>query len=186
MAVYPWWWVGNPQTIGTAAEYAEGEFFDVARCAFAAAQDAAVDHGGNTELTTVEGFSAGVHPAAWVGLGVLRDDPCPGAETAAPIGLVLGDSQWLFQGEPFEGAFGGESSQGIDTVDRFLNADRWTVPDGFVVSVGFLDNGLLQHLRMRQAGISVVHEQLPGDHSRSTGMIDRIIDVVWQVPLEDT
>lgn len=226
----PEWTLSNLEAIGTGAAYASGEFFDVAQCAFAAAQKAATDHGGNPEWTTVEGFSAGVHPAAWVGLGLVRDDPCPDAVTVAPIGLVLGDSNWLFQRDQFDGAFGDESSPGTDTVDRYLNPERWTVPDGFVAylwssestvterpvemppsaeswlrargdddlvddldsvgalddgSVGFLDNGLLQHLRMRQAGITVAHEQLPGDHSRKAGMIARVVDVVWQVPLED-
>ena len=129
----PEWTIGNLGAIG-AADYVDGAVFDGAKCALAAAQAAAADHGGNPDWTTVEGFSAGVHAAAWVGLGVVRNDPCPDAEIVAPVAMVVGDSQWVFQGvfgDEWDAAFADESSRAPDTVDRFLNPERWDGPDGF-------------------------------------------------------
>ena len=145
--------------------------------------------------------------------------------------MVVGDSQWVFEGAQWDETFVDESSQATDTVDRFLNPDRWTVPDGFVAylwssestavdrpvenppaenswlrtrggddtiddldtvgafddeSIGFFDNGLLQEYRMKQAGLAVFHEQLPGDHSRKAQMIDRTVEVVWQEPFAES
>ena len=226
----PEWTMSNLESLGPA-NYVDGALFDVAKCALGAAQEAAAGHGGNPDWTTVEGFSAGVHPAAWVGVGVIRDDRCPEVEIIAPIAMVLGDSQWVFEGDQWDEAFVDESSQATDTVDRFLNPDRWTVPDGFVAylwssestavdrpvenppaenswlrtrggddtiddldtvgafddeSIGFFDNGLLQEYRMKQAGLAVFHEQLPGDHSRKAQMIDRTVEVVWQEPFAES
>ncbi len=129
----PEWSITNLESIG-AANYVDGAVFDLAKCALGAAQEAAADYGGNPDWTTVEGFSAGVHPAAWVGLGVVRDDPCPDTEIIAPSAIVVGDSQWVFQGfgDEWDETFLDQSSRATDTVDRFLDPDRWTVPDGFV------------------------------------------------------
>ena len=226
--VTPEWSFTNLDVID-ADDYVDGGLFDVGKCALGAAEEAAADHGGNPDWTTVEGFSAGVHPAAWVGLGVVRDDPCPETDVVAPIALVVGDSQWLFEGfgEEWDATFLDETSRATDTVDRFLDPERWNLPDGFAAylwssesagvdravenppaadswlrtrggddivadldsigafedeSIGFLDNGLLQHLRMENAGIPVLHEQLPGDHSRKQEMIDRTIELVWHEP----
>jgi hypothetical protein len=131
--VIPEWSINNRESI-SAAKYVDGAVFDIAKCALSAAQEAAAEHGGNPDWTTVEGFSAGVHPAAWVGLGIVRDDPCPDADIIAPTAMVVGDSQWVFEGpgDEWDETFVDESSQATDTVDRFLNPDRWTVPDGFV------------------------------------------------------
>ena len=74
--ITPEWSETNLEAV-SAEEYVDGRWFDVAACAFAAAQSVATDYGGDPERTTVEGFSAGVHPAAWVGLGAVRDDLCP-------------------------------------------------------------------------------------------------------------
>ena len=210
-------------------EYVDGALFDVAWCALGAAQEAAAAHGGDPGLTTVEGFSAGVHPAAWVGLGVVRDNPCPELAVTAPVAMVVGDSQWLFEGfgDEWDATFADASSRATDTVDRFLNPDRWSVPDGFVAylwsseaddadravddppaddswlrtrggedivvdlealgafddgSIGFLDNGLLMALRMEGAGLTVLHEQLAGEHMRKPEMVERTIAVVWGEP----
>lgn len=131
--VAPEWSTTNIDAID-ADDYVDGMLFDTAKCALGAAQQAAADYGGNPEWTTVEGFSAGVHPAAWVGLGVVRDDPCPDVDVIAPTALVLGDSQWLFEGVQgeWDETFLDETSRAPDTVDRFLNPDRWSVPDDFV------------------------------------------------------
>jgi hypothetical protein len=229
--VIPEWSISNLDALD-ADDYVDGALFDIAKCALGAAQEAAADHGGNPDWTTVEGFSAGVHPAAWVGLGVVRDDPCPDTDIVAPAAMVVGDSQWLFEGfgGEWDATFLDETSRATDTVDRFLNPERWNVPDGFVAylwssestdvdravenppaadswvrsrggddivadldsvgafddeSIGFLDNGLLQQLRMKEAGLPVLHEQLPGGHSRKSEMIDRTIELVWREPVVD-
>lgn len=213
------------------ADYVDGSLFDVAWCALGAAQEAATAHGGEPGLTTVEGFSAGVHPAAWVALGVVREDRCPDQAVVAPVAMVVGDAQWLFEGfgDEWDTTFADSSSRATDTVDRFLNADRWSVPDGFAAylwssesddadravddppaddswlrtrggedlvvdlevlgafddgSVGFLDNGLLMALRMEDAGLTVRHEQLAGEHMRKPEMVERTIAVVWGEPLD--
>ena len=225
----PEWSVSNLNVMSSSV-YVDGAAFDVARCALGAAQQAAGDYGGNPERTTVEGFSAGVHPAAWVGLGVVRDDPCPDVVTAAPIAMVLGDSQWVFQIDVWDDTFVDSTSRAADTVDRFLNPDRWTVPDEFVAylwstessstsrpvqnppseeswlrtrggddivkdldaigafddeSIGFLDNGRLQELRIQRTDIHVSHEEYPGGHDRKPEMIDKVIDLIWAQVAED-
>ncbi|MCV2393691.1 hypothetical protein OEB99_05160 [Actinotalea sp. M2MS4P-6] len=222
-------WDESNLAVLSASDYVEGAYFDVATCALGAAQDVAAAHGGDPGRTTVEGFSAGAHAAAWVGLGVARADPCPEQEVVAPVAMVVGDGQWVFEGfaGEWDAAFAGGSSTAADTVDRFLGADRWAVPDGFVAylwssestdvdrdvenppaddswirarggedlvddldavgafddgSIGFLDNGLLMELRMQDAGLSVLHEQLAGGHSRKPEMVERTISVLWGEP----
>ncbi len=140
----PRWTLGDLDVVD-GGEYVDGELLDVARCALGAAQQAAVEHGGDPSRTTVEGFSAGAHAAAWVGLGVVREDPCPDVDVIAPIAMVLGDSQLLFEG--FEGewdsVFADPGSRATDTVDRFLNPERWDVPAGFAAYLWSSGSGVV-------------------------------------------
>lgn len=128
----PAWSIANLYAL-SAEEYSDGYWFDVGACALSAAQQVASEYGGDPTRTTVVGFSAGVHPAAWTGLGVVRNNLCPDRERfTPPIGMVLGDAQWLFQAEPWDETFLDPNSLAKDTVDRFVNPQRWVgVPDDF-------------------------------------------------------
>ncbi|MGI9642412.1 MAG: hypothetical protein ACR2N9_06490 [Acidimicrobiia bacterium] len=126
VAVAPQW---LQTTSLTREEYIDGYLFDRAACATAVAQQIAVDFGADPTNTTVAGFSAGVHPAGWVGLGVVRTDVCDQPLAAEPVGLVLGDSQLIFYEEGWDESFADPSSNAEDSTDRFVNPDRWNVPD---------------------------------------------------------
>lgn len=117
----------------SAEEYSDGYWFDVGACGLTAAQQIATEYGGDPARTTVVGFSAGVHPAAWTGLGVVRNNLCPDRDPIVPpIGMVIGDAQWLFQGANWDETFLDPDSLARDTVDRFLNPQRWVdLPDEF-------------------------------------------------------
>jgi len=129
--ILPEWNFGNLGIL-TEAEYADGYWFDVAACAYAAAQDAAVKYGGDPTATTLVGFSAGIHPAAWVTLTPPRNDLCPERDSVRPEAMVIGDSQLLFQGPGWDETFEDPNSLALDTVDRLLNPKRWTgLPDDF-------------------------------------------------------
>ena len=93
VAVAPQWL--NTTSL-TREEYIDGALFDRAACATAVAQQVAGDFGADPTRTTIAGFSAGVHPAGWVGLGVVRDDVCDQSIAHHPVGLVMGDSQLVF------------------------------------------------------------------------------------------
>lgn len=114
-------------------DYVDGMYFDDSMCAYAAAQAAAVELGGDAGRTTVEGFSAGVHPAAWVALGLERENPCPDADSVPPIALALGDAQFLFEGvmgsTNWDPAFADPASIAQDTLDRLLNPERWNADE---------------------------------------------------------
>ncbi|NNE75408.1 MAG: hypothetical protein HKN26_17220 [Acidimicrobiales bacterium] len=212
----------------TAAEYADGYWFDVAACGLAAAQDAAVERGGDATRMTIVGFSGGVHPAARTALGEARNDLCPDREPAArPQAMIVGDSQFLFQGDNWDETFADSASLAPDTVDRMLNPSRWSPrPVGFVVylwttdatywtraianppaadswitnrlpdgaalledlaAVGafddekimFGDNALLLQMRLESAGVPVLHEFFPTNHTYAPGVYERISEIVF-------
>lgn len=232
VVVVPRWILPNWRFTNLGAlspeEYADGYWFDVAACAFAAAQEVAVEYGGDANATTVAGFSAGVHPAAWVALAPPRNNLCPEREYVRPQALVLGDSQLLFQGTGWDATFEEPGSLAVDTVERFLNPDRWVgVPEGFtaylwsteatadardveetdlwlrtrmqdsemlisdLVSVGafedgrilFDDNALLLEKRLGEAGVPVLHERFSTNHSYTSDVYDRILQLVNGLPL---
>lgn len=130
VAVAPLWLKATPPTI-TREQYIDGELFDRAACAVSAAQQVAAAYDADPQRTTVAGFSAGVHPAAWVGLGIVRDDLCAEPQLYPPIGLILGDSQMLFYEEGWDEMLADPDSTGSDTLDRYVNPERWNLPDGF-------------------------------------------------------
>ena len=126
VAVAPQWL--NTTSL-TREEYIDGALFDRAACATAVAQQVAGDFGADPTRTTIAGFSAGVHPAGWVGLGVVRDDVCDQSIAHHPVGLVMGDSQLIFYEQGWDADFADPSSNAEDTTDRFVNPERWDLPD---------------------------------------------------------
>lgn len=69
-----------------------------------------------------------MHPTLWVGLGVVRNDLCDETLLHRPVGVVLGDNQFLFSEEGWDASLADANSQGADTLDRFINPERWDVP----------------------------------------------------------
>lgn len=131
VAVAPQWIKEVPPSSRDA--YIDGGLYDRAACATSVAQQVAADYGADPSNTTVAGFSAGVHPAAWVGLGVVREDVCDAPIQHKPLGVVLGDSQLIFYEEGWDESFADPSSNAKDTADRFVNPDRWDMPDDVAV-----------------------------------------------------
>ncbi len=112
----------------TSEEYVSGDLFDRAACATTAAQEIAGDYDADASQTIVVGFSAGIHPAGWVGLGAVRNDMCE-VPLAEPVrGMVLGDSQFILWESGFDAAFADDASKARDTNARFLDPDRWNMP----------------------------------------------------------
>lgn len=128
VAVAPQWIKATPPKM-TREGYIDGMLFDRAACAVNAAQHVADDYGADPTQTTVSGFSAGMHPTHWVGLGIVRDDLCDETLLHRPVGVVLGDNQFLFFEEGWDDSLADANSQGADTLDRFINPERWDVPD---------------------------------------------------------
>lgn len=131
VAVAPRYW--HP-VASTSTEYLVGNKpNDRAACAVGYAQSIALDYGGIAHQTTIVGFSAGVHPAGWVGLGVADDGLCNEAISHLPVGLVVGDSQFIFQGTMWNAAFENEPDGAAETIDRYLNPDRWKISEDLIV-----------------------------------------------------
>jgi acetyl esterase/lipase len=136
----PRYWHGPGSS--TATDYLIGNIHnDRAACAVGYAQAIATDYAGRADQTTVVGFSAGVHPAGWVGLGVADDEMCEEQITHPPVGLVVGDSQFIFQDTLWDDAFQNETLGAADTVDRFINPARWNVPDNLSVFLWSTESG---------------------------------------------
>lgn len=218
VAVAPQWIKTLPPEL-TREEYIEGDLLDRAACAVGKAQEVAGDFGADPADTTVAGFSAGMQPAAWVGLGAMRIDGCAQPMTYQPVGLVLGDNQFIFYEDGWDASFADPESPATDTLDRLINPDRWSVPDDLAVYlwtsdyrhgraienppasdswiwgrdttgtlvddltalgafddewIGWMDNALLMELRMKAAGIDVVHEAVGGGHNYSPAVYDAI------------
>lgn len=123
-------WVPSSET---AEEYADGMLFDRAACAVGAAQARAEEFGGDPRATTVIGQGGGEHPASWVALGIARTGVCAEPVQHRPTGLVVGNPQFVFQQEFWDGAFADPTSNARDTIDRFLNAERWGTSDDLSV-----------------------------------------------------
>lgn len=116
-----------------AEEYVDGALFDRAACAVGAAQAMAEDFGGDPRATTVIGQGGGEHPAAWVALGITRYRDCDEPVQYRPTGLVVGNPQFVFQQDFWDPAFDDPTSNARDTIDRFLNAERWETSDDLFV-----------------------------------------------------
>ena len=128
----PVWVDMYPPTL-TASEYLAGAMWDRATCAVGYAQAKANTYGGDPARTTVVGDAGGEHPAAWVALGLTDTTACAEPIRFQPTGLVAGESQWLFQEEQFNAAFGATDGAALDTVDRFFSPERWNSTDGLRV-----------------------------------------------------
>jgi acetyl esterase/lipase len=103
---------------------------DRAACVVGWAQAHAADYNANPEATTVDGYSGGAMAAAWVGLGLADDDKCEHPIAILPVGLVAGESQFLFQNARWDESFASGDPEPLATVDGYFNAERWTVsPD---------------------------------------------------------
>lgn len=111
----------------TGEEYVSGDLLDRAACATSTAQMIGPDYGADPTQTVVVGFSAGIHPAGWVGLGVVRDDVCDAPLSELVRGVVLGDSQFILFEPAFDAAFADEASLADDTNARFLDPTRWNM-----------------------------------------------------------
>ena len=132
VAVAPQWLKETGGAI-TRAEYIDGMLFDRAACAVNTAQSIASEYGADAAQTTVSGFSAGMHPTHWVGLGIVRHDLCSNPLLHAPVGVVMGDSQFIFYEAGWDDTFADVDGQGVDTLDRFVNPERWDVPSDIAV-----------------------------------------------------
>lgn len=132
VAMAPRWLKVYPPKL-TREEYIDGTLFDRAACAVNEAQKLAADYGADPERTTISGYSAGMHAAGWVGFGLMRDDLCREPMLNQPIGVVLGDSQFLFYEAGWDDALADPDSLAPDTVDRFVNPGRYNVPEGLNV-----------------------------------------------------
>ena len=129
VAVAPQWLKATPPTT-TFEDFIVGDLFDRAACAAYAAQHLAADYGADPMQTTIVGFSAGAPTAAWIGLGVVREDVCALPMLYRPVGTVLGDSQLFFYEDGWDPMFADASSPAADTTDRMINPERWDIdPD---------------------------------------------------------
>lgn len=103
---------------------------DRAACVVGWAQAHAADYNADPEATTVDGYSGGAMAATWAGLGLADDTMCDYPISTLPVGLVAGESQFLFQHERWDESFASGDPEPLATVDGFFNADRWNVsPD---------------------------------------------------------
>ncbi len=132
VAVAPQWLKATPPRL-TGEVYIDGALLDRAACAATEAQRIASDYGGDSSNTNVAGYSAGVHPAAWIGLGVVRNDVCRTALVHTPVGVILGDNQFIFFDATWDDSLADPDSVGADTLDRFVNPERWNVADDVAV-----------------------------------------------------
>jgi hypothetical protein len=103
---------------------------DRAACVVGWAQAHAADYNADAEATTVDGYSGGAMAAAWAGLGLADDTMCDYPISTLPVGLVAGESQFLFQHERWDESFASGDPEPLATLDGYFNAERWTVsPD---------------------------------------------------------
>jgi hypothetical protein len=117
----------------SATEYVEGALFDRAACAVGLAQAVAPQFGGDPNRTIVMGDAGGEHPATWVAYGLERTSACPEPVRYPPVGLVVGAPQWLFHEDLWDQDFVSADAVALDTLDRFLNPERWHTADDLAV-----------------------------------------------------
>jgi hypothetical protein len=116
-------WVSDP------APHLYGEM-DRAACIVGWAQAHASDYGADAAMTTVDGYSGGAMAAAWVGLGQADDSACVDEIVELPVGLVLGESQFLFHNERWDPYFASGDAEPVVTIDGLINPEQWAIsPD---------------------------------------------------------
>lgn len=111
------------------ALYIDGFLFDRGACAVGFAQAHAAEYGGDPTRTTVLGTGGGEHQALWAALGLERDDVCDEPIRYAPVGLVVGMPQLLFQVDYWDETVADPESNALDTLDRYWNPERWQFSD---------------------------------------------------------
>jgi hypothetical protein len=119
----------RPEAWSDPAPHLYGEM-DRAACVVGWAQAHASDYGADPAATTVDGYSGGAMAAAWVGLGQADDSTCPDKIVELPIGLVLGESEFLFHHQRWDPYFESGDAEPVATIDGLINPDQWVVsPD---------------------------------------------------------
>ena len=108
---------------------------DRAACIVSWAQAHATEYGADPAATIVAGYSGGAMAAAWVGLGVADDSACDDPIAQRPIGLVAGESQFIFHMARWDPAFASGDPEPTETLDKLINPARWDVPPGFRVAL---------------------------------------------------
>ena len=121
----PTWYSGDPFPL--MVDDIEG-LKDAGNCAVAYAQEHAADHDGDAARTVVYGFSAGTGPALAAALepsGVAVPG-CAARSVPSPVaGVVLGDGEYFWQSEAFDGAFGADLDAMQASVAAFTDPVSW-------------------------------------------------------------
>ncbi len=102
--------------------------YEAATCILAFAQEQAERYGGDPSRTVTYGFSGGSQPAAWLGLGHTTE-LAPGCVTdrdpVAPVGAVLGDSEYFLHSEFFDHGFATDPIGMQQRVADFVDPATW-------------------------------------------------------------
>jgi hypothetical protein len=125
------------------AAYLDGEM-DRAACVVGWAQAHAADYNADPAATTVNGYSGGAMPAAWAGLGLADDTMCDYPILTLPVGLVAGESQFLFQHVRWDETFASGDQASFATLDGFFNADRWNISPDLEVALWSATNPIAE------------------------------------------
>ncbi|MGA9596055.1 MAG: hypothetical protein WBV06_07855 [Acidimicrobiia bacterium] len=101
---------------------------ETANCAIAFAQQSAASYGGDPAATVLYGFSAGVGPALFGSLEPI-DAPIEGCATDAPptppVGVVLGDGEYLLHSQNFDEAFAADPEAMQAEVAAMTDPSYW-------------------------------------------------------------
>ena len=102
--------------------------FEVSTCALAFAQQEAAAYGGDPDRIVTYGFSAGSQPAAWLALGHATT-PISGCmasgPTNAPVGAVLGDSEYFMHTTLYQEGFDTDSAGMQAHVAALIDPTTW-------------------------------------------------------------
>jgi acetyl esterase/lipase len=143
---------------------------DRAACVVGWAQAHASDYSANPDATTVDGYSGGAMAATWVGLGLADDSECDDPIETLPVGLVAGESSFLFQHERWDDSFASGDPEPLATIDGLFNADRWNVSPALQVALWSASRPIGETrsienppatnswIRLREAGTPVVND----------------------------
>lgn len=126
MVVFVPSWVERFSMDVGAADLSTG--FANSACALAFAQQEAAAYGGDPDRTVVHGFSAGATAAAWLALGhgaeatpgCVADEPA-----SAPVGAVLGDSEYFLHTRIFDKGFETEPEAMLVHVAAVTDPTTW-------------------------------------------------------------
>jgi len=103
-------------------------------CAVAFAQAEAARFGGDPSRTVTSGFSAGTGPALSAATAPVAGQTIPGCAagptTAPVIGTVLGDGEYFWQSEPFDGAFAADTDAMREETGLLIDPTTWTLDSG--------------------------------------------------------